>query len=287
MPPPKLLALTPCLPAELLTFVLSQTYPTTIIICSTRNTFLSALLKGTTLPVSEPEIAQSPTEQVNPPASTSGDLAITEGDTIRALPFIQKHPLLIPTLHQISCSRHIKTTFVPTVSHLRAYLSVLTSNPSFEAPIQEYGARLDTVVTQTPVLLVYGLIELHHETSEWSTQGLGNTLAGLVEAGARTGQRVVIVEKREEVEDEERAVDDGGEADSDEEEKAARAETLRQRRHEGVWHERLPILNGNVRRIGADAEYVGRTVEVGMVLRRWFKFGRGNWEMGAVQNGEE
>jgi hypothetical protein len=88
------------------------------------------------------------------------------------------------------------------------------------------------------------------------------------------------VEEREDVEDEEGVVDEGGETDSDEEEKATRAERLRQRRHEGVWHERLPILSGSVRRIGAGAEYVGRTVEVGVVLRRWFKFGKGDWEDG-------
>lgn len=276
------LALTPCLPTELLAFVLRQTYPTTMIICSTRNAFLSALLKETSIPAPEPEMAPNPTEEVDPPATPSRDPAPTEGDSLGGLPFTRKHPLLIPSLQQISRSRYINTAFVPTVSHLRAYLSVLPSDPSLQASTHEYASKHEGTIAHSPLLLVYGLIELHRETSEWSTQGLGNTLAGLVEVGAGTGRRILVVERQEDVEDEVVVVDaDDGEGDSDEEEKAARAERSRQRRHEGVWHERLPILSGSVRRVGADAEYVGRTVEVGMVLRRWFKFGRGDWEDGS------
>jgi hypothetical protein len=48
-----------------------------------------------------------------------------------------------------------------------------------------------------------------------------------------------------------------------------------------VWEERVPMLNGSVRRAGLESEdggWSGRTVEVGRILARWFKFGRGDWE---------
>jgi hypothetical protein len=133
-------------------------------------------------------------------------------------------------------------------------------------------------------------VELHRGTSEWSTQGLGNTCAALVEAGRRVGRRVVLIEERRVGDDEEGgAGEEGGEEgedadDNDGEDDGERnlkiGMDVRERRGKGIWHEKLPILSGSVRRAGAKVEYGGRTVEVGMVLRRWFVFGRGEWEDG-------
>ena len=41
-----------------------------------------------------------------------------------------------------------------------------------------------------------------------------------------------------------------------------------------IYRRRLPMLNGSSRRAGLDesAAWSGRTVEVGVVLRRWFEF---------------
>lgn len=41
-----------------------------------------------------------------------------------------------------------------------------------------------------------------------------------------------------------------------------------------IYHRRLPMLNGSSRRAGLNesAAWSGRTVEVGVVLRRWFEF---------------
>lgn len=105
-------------------------------------------------------------------------------------------------------------------------------------------------------MLVYGLVSLHRDTSDWSAQGLGNSLAGLVEAGRRGGRRLMLVEEREWGEDEDKKTG---------------------------WDERVPMLNGSLRRAGMDSEeggWSGRTVEVGRVLGRWCIFERGGWEDG-------
>ena len=109
------------------------------------------------------------------------------------------------------------------------------------------------------MIIVYGLLELHRDTSEWSVQGLGSSFAVLVEAGWRAGQSIVVLE--------EKVGGDEGHSDGD-------------KRFQRVWEERLPMLNGNVRRAGLEGEgavWSGRTVEVRRVLGRWFRFGRADW----------
>jgi len=47
-----------------------------------------------------------------------------------------------------------------------------------------------------------------------------------------------------------------------------------------VWEERVPMLNGSVRRAGLESEeggWSGRTVEVGRIVGRWFNFARAEW----------
>lgn len=120
-----------------------------------------------------------------------------------------------------------------------------------------------------PLLVVYGLVELHRDTSEWSAQGMGNSLAGLVEAGWRCRRKIVLVEERKD--SRETQVIDAEGVERDEQE-------IRLRK---CWEERLPMLNGSVKRAGLESEdggWSGRTVEVGRVLARWFGFGRGEWD---------
>src|SRR5436305_11095716 len=107
LPLPVPLALTSCLPTELLTFVLRQIPPTTVIICSTRNAFLFALLKGTYQPDPQPEGDRTAMEGSRQPALPSVVPSIAEDDDPGSPELPPKHPLLIPTLQQISCSRHV------------------------------------------------------------------------------------------------------------------------------------------------------------------------------------
>lgn len=231
-PVPVPLALSPALPPELLTYILSQSpKPTTLIICQPRAAFLSSLHSSIT--------TQNPADNERPP----------------------EHPLLIATLDQIATSRHVKVVFIPTVSHLRAYLAVFPKDDRG----QEGGGE-----KKTPLLVVYGLVELHRDTSEWSAQGLGNSVAGLVEAGWRGRWEVVVVERK---------VDGGFGLDVED---LGMGEGGRGGDARKVWEQRMPMLNGSVRRAGLESEdggWSGRTVEVGRILGRWFRFRKGSWEL--------
>jgi hypothetical protein len=241
--PPAPLALSPALPSELLTYILSQhPKPITLIICQPRAAFLSSLHSSVT------------TRQQSVPPDNDNESA-------------SEHPLLVPTLHQVATSRHIKLVFIPTVSHLRAYLAVFPKEDHAQIRNGEEKGE------KTPLLVVYGLVELHRDTSEWSAQGLGNSVAGLVEAGWRGQWEVVVVEERKVDEGDDLELGDLGMGEGESGE----------RDRQKVWAQRMPMLNGSVRRAGMESEYggwSGRTVEVGRILGRWFRFAKGDWELG-------
>lgn len=179
-----------------------------------------------------------------------------------------RHPLLIPTLHQIASSRTIKLVFLPTLSHLRAYLGVFHPGLQVSSSHQAY----DKPGRQSSKLIVYGLIALHKDTSEWSAQGLGQTLASLVEAGKRTQSNVVIVEQKR--------AEDGVEHYVDQEEEVAEFDPLQKTNKEMLqdWEEEVPILSGG-KRSGLEGGWSGRMVEVGRVVGRWFTFEKGEWNI--------
>lgn len=253
--PPTPVALPPALPSELLTYIIThQTYPTTVIICQPRSTFLFSLL--TSVPQTLQAQPLPPPEDgfTNPQAEPTSEPS-------------PLHSLLVPTLHQVATSRHINLVFIPTLSHFRAYLAVFSSSEAVgKGPPEQ---KFDRPGKKMPLLVVYGLLELHRDTIEWSAQGLGNSAAGLVEAGWRTGRKVVILE--------ERGMDDG---------LSDIGEGERRNDRPNVWEEGVPMLNGSVRRAGLESEdggWSGRTVEAGRILARWFKFEKGDW--GDEENG--
>ncbi len=265
-----------------------QTYPTTLIICSTRADFLSSLVKDVssveplanqTSAVSElPHGEQNPgelQEQIEPPSLASHEESLT------------KHPLLIPTIHQVAISRHLATVFTHTISHIRAYLSVFPS-PSPNSVQPPPAQHFDKPGTKTPLLVVYGLVALHRDTSEWSVQGLGTSIAALVEAGRRAGARIMLVEESE-LDTVSSRNGDGydrwaTELDNEVESEVDELRRPRQERNTNtaLWKERLPMLNGSTRRSGfdsADGGWSGRTVEVQSILARWFLPGNADWEI--------
>jgi len=114
-------------------------------------------------------------------------------------------------------------------------------------------------------------LDLHRDTSEWSAQGIGNSVAGLVEAGWKGERRIIVIEERKKEGD---AGVDGGDG-AEESDQPTRKPGWK------VWGQRVPMLNGSVRRTGFESEdsaWSGRTIEVGRIFARWFKFGRGDWD---------
>ncbi|KPM45377.1 hypothetical protein AK830_g1155 [Neonectria ditissima] len=219
--------LSPATPSEFLLHTLSsQRYPTTIVIGRSQQEFLRAVVEEVALQLS--------TER------TSKQDNLQDGSNEKTI----SRPFLESPLSQVALSRHIRLVFISTITHLRAYLSILSAANSPVAAPPGY-----TPDGNPPLLLVYGLLALHRDTSEWSAQGLGNSTAVLVDCAARNAFLPVVVEPR----------GAGG--------------------HDGLDHlarETVPILNGTPR--NEDGIWNGRSVTVQQVMSRWFEFESRDWK---------
>lgn len=218
--------LSPATPSELLGFIISHCrYPTTLVIGCSKEDFLATLVNDV-----KKDIHQPSTQEGEPPDAT---------------PKEYDHALLrAPSLFQIAVSRHIRLVFTPTVTHFRAWMSTFSPNDSkIPAPPNH---KPDS---RAPLLIVYGLLELHRDASEWSAQGVGNSVAISVNSVANTAFELVILEPRG----------------------AGGHESFEQ-----LLEEQLPLLNGASRK--GDGSWSGRTVTVQRTLGRWCAFEFRDWD---------
>ncbi|KAG6275365.1 hypothetical protein E4U47_000939 [Claviceps purpurea] len=227
-PPPgthQPILLPPRTPSELLQEVLSHsTRQITVVIGWPKEQFLAALIQ---------EVRQHQQQQQQPIDSSKD----------------QHPPLLRAPLMQIAAARHMTMAFAPTVCHLRAYLATWTaSSLPTPSPLAARSVCADKLV-QPPLLIVYGLLDLHRHGAEWSAQGLSISAAILVQGAWRSGCRAVLLEPRS------REGDEG-------EDQGELSEMLA---------ERLPVLSRTVRR--EDGSWAGPVVRVTNVLGEWFKMG--------------
>ncbi|OHW97044.1 hypothetical protein CSPAE12_04285 [Colletotrichum incanum] len=216
--------LSPASPVELLHYIVTfQAYPTTLLICCPREDFISTLAFDVQEHISRED---------------SRDLD--------ERPLL---PLLSATLYQTAVARHIRILFIPTVTHLRAYLSAFDPSDSLTPPPPNYPPP-SSGKRRAPLLLVYGFLNLHCDSSEWSAQGLSNSAAVLIEAARRTDFKPVIVESK----------GAGGHED-----------------FKALLRDDVPVLSGGSRR--GEGVWTGRTVEIKQVLGRWFRFQMGQWDV--------
>ncbi|KAI0176122.1 hypothetical protein GGR52DRAFT_346430 [Hypoxylon sp. FL1284] len=243
------LVLSPALPLELLTYILSHDiYPTTLIICATRADFIATLASDAR---SETARQSSPPEHGTETAGEHGDESDREARRYRSL--VSASPL-----YQVATSRHIRVVYVPTVTHLRAYLSVFSPD---ESPVPAPPAGFRPPRDERPRIILFGLLDMHRDTSEWSAQGLSNTLSAIVEVAHRLSWQAAVVEPRNR--NSSPALED-------------------------ILKEHVPFLSGGGRRPGLDLDeggWTGRTVEVGRVMKRWFRFERGPWDTSSGNDG--
>ncbi|KAG6068194.1 hypothetical protein E4U32_001576 [Claviceps aff. humidiphila group G2b] len=216
--------LPPRTPSELLQDVLSHsTRQITVVIGWPKEQFLAAMIQ---------EVRQQQQQQ---PIDSSKD----------------QHPLLRAPLMQIATARHITIAFAPTVCHLRAYLATWTaSSLPTPSPLAARSACADKLV-QPPLLIVYGLLDLHRHGAEWSAQGLSISAAILVQGAWRSGCRAVLLEPRSR---------EGGEGEGEDQDELSE-----------MLAERLPVLSRTVLR--EDGSWAGPVVRVTNVLGEWFKMG--------------
>ncbi|KAL7783992.1 hypothetical protein V8C43DRAFT_293326 [Trichoderma afarasin] len=245
MPPsPHPIVLSPSTPSELLQYIISRhRYPTTILIGWPKQTFIEGLVEDVALQLSLQQDPSSTTTAADVTAeSIKEDKPQTEPpDNSSSI----LHPLQRKTLLQTAISRHIRLLFIPSTTHLRAYLGTFSASES-KIPPPDLSGLDDSdprCKTETPLLLAYGFLELHREGTEWSAQGIGTTAAYLVEAAARNSVRAAIAEPR-----------------------GARGHQLL----DDFLDEKVPILSGTA--VRDDGSWSGRTVPVRAVLSRWFEF---------------
>ncbi|KAL8707019.1 MAG: hypothetical protein Q9225_007883 [Loekoesia sp. 1 TL-2023] len=165
-------ALPPMRCLELIDYVLhNHESPTTIIICSSRETFLKTLHLS----------LQADTTSEEPTSTTANN---------------QLHPLLLPTIHQLAASKTVELAFAPNLPHLRAYLASYTPGRSsvLGKPVSaKPGNRI-------PMLAIYGLLALHRATTEYSVQGLSRSLAVAAEAAHTWGMQLILTEDADSLE---------------------------------------------------------------------------------------
>jgi hypothetical protein len=263
--------LSPATPSELAIYVSSKcVHPTTVVICMSQQEFDFALNEDIAreMRLHNPNHAR---DQDNEPqesdqggptarfADLDNDLDMSvmpePADTTPA--WIS--PLLQHSIQRIAIAKHIRVVFIPSVSHLRAWLTVLPPpDPKNVEPPPTTSTKITSSRSETvPLLLLYGFLDLHRDTSEWSAQGLGSSAATLVEASRQANLRAVVVEPRTDW--------DG-----------------RVRDTETLVNEEMPMLSGAERRaVARDHErnggWIGRTVAVSRVLGRWFRSQDGPW----------
>lgn len=236
---PNPIVLSPSTPSELLQHIVNHhRYPTTILIGWPKHTFVEALTEDVKLQL----YLQAQT------AAVSSNKSKEEMEAELSTKSPPNHPLERKTLLQTAVSRHIRLLFVPSSTHLRAFLGTFSASESkiSPPPPQLPSSSLpDTKISEPPMLIVYGLLELHRDSIEWSAQGIGTTATYLVEAAARNSFRAAVVEPRG----------------------AMGYDTLNE-----FLDENVPILSGTG--IKSDGTWSGRTVPVKRVLARWFEFER-------------
>lgn len=162
-----------------------------------------------------------------------------------------EHHLLIPKIHQLAISRTTDLVFAPTLPHLRAYLSTFSLQ-------EKIGSQSHFVDQEVPSMIIYGLLELHHDTSEMSAQGLSRTFALAAEASTRSCMKLIIVEPSR--------TDPGGVSSQP---NSSESESITD-----PWKSQIPLLNGSIRFGGEDRVWAGKTIQAAQVAGRWCRFVR-------------
>lgn len=207
--------------------------PTTLLVCSTKEDFLHdialSILQGP--PATDSRSSQDVGSKLDDPQARNG-------------PFV--HSFLKPTLGLLSRANSIYAIFCASVPSLRAYLATLGEPQSLSSETSPAAAFRDPIRN----LVVYNLVHLHLDTSQFSAQGLSRTLAAVVSASSH-----LEIERFELVEGMDPAT-------------PSRVATT-------IWDATVPLLSQSVKIGGGKGnvqQWTGREIMVRDVARRWFDF---------------
>ncbi|KAF3923996.1 hypothetical protein ABW21_db0203376 [Orbilia brochopaga] len=181
-PPP--LAITASSPCSFLSYCISRTAANinndddspkdTIIICSSRGAFIRELLIDLHFPVADI------------PADDDTDKPLTDAQEL----------ILHTPISALLATDAVSMVYCPSIHHLRAYLSSLTSthhiakNQKEDPESRAEDAAGDS--SRLPYLAIHGLLPLHHLSTEWSAQGLSRTLASIIDTATTISRALLL-----------------------------------------------------------------------------------------------
>lgn len=226
--------------ADFVNYILYQTNSfTTVVVCSTRERFLEQLIASVQSQLQEDEHQQVPENEPSTLLEADQPSPLTLPTSAQAL--------LSNTIGSIASSQRVKLAFCPSLAHLRAYLSTFQLRPSHGS----IDPKKQDDIPEKSTMAILDSLAVHYMSTQFSAQGLSQTLALAIETVARTDSTILLCECND-------AVNPGD-------------------RDHGprLWDLHIPLLNGGTIRSDherASSSWSGRHVLVRRVAQRWFKF---------------
>lgn len=219
---------------------------TTLVVCSTREYFIEQLIAN----IAERSQLQdnnlifgdepSPSQETEAQAAGEINRLIARDNGFKAI-----DTLLSNSMGAISNSRKIELVFCPSVPHLRAYLATFQLRSLQKNTVKH---KDDTAGGRKALIAILDIIALHCTSTQFSAQGLSQTLALAVESAARTKSAIMLCECEE-------------------------ASNPGSRNHGQIlWDSQVPLLNGGTVRSGHAQEPSGAHISVRRLAQRWFQF---------------
>ncbi|PSK59408.1 hypothetical protein B9Z65_3732 [Elsinoe australis] len=228
--------------------------PSTLIVCSTKDEFISALSDAVAL---DSLPSQRRGTSANPIDIDMTDADDSTNEDARRQK-VAEHPLLQPTLHMLTSISDLKLAFCPSTPHTLAYLSLLS--------VKAADTTRATAIS-VPILAILNPIAQHEGTHSWSAQGLSKFLAAAVSTAHALGAKLVVAECKAGI----RPVL----PDEDDLWAQVDAEKGLRREEPSLWDEEVAITN--VKAKGAanrDLGWKGRMVKLRTVAEKWCRFVR-------------
>jgi hypothetical protein len=167
--------------------------------------------------------------------------------------------LVVPTLHNLLTTRHVKLAFCASVQALSAYLTAYGRS----------GTNLADEAKDRERVVLVNPLALHASTSSFSAQGLSRCFAAAAEVALNPSITLHIAECEGRRERREEQHDEDTEMDTEEGERSTETHI------KDPWEQEVSILNVSARRFGSgsgERAWAGRTVKAKRIAARWFRF---------------
>jgi hypothetical protein len=221
------------LPGLLHYIVTTQAPSTTLIICSSRESFLQDLVYSL-----EQDLSQEHNRNSN------------------------LQDLVTPSLHNLFTTRHVKLAFCASVQALLAYLTAYGRNETSSTHPKDSQHK--------PRLVLVNPLALHAPTPSFSAQGLSRAFAAATETALRSNAVLQVIEcqvKRPRIEN-----SDGEDVDMTEGEESHAKEEVEEKDPWDQEVSILNVSARRFGSNSGERAWAGRTLKAKSIAARWFRF---------------